>query len=129
MSKVQELQNQYQRNIALLEEILDYEPTNIVMEAALVRFENTVEVSWKFLKAVLRQDYGVECASPKTCIREAYKNDLIPYDETWLALIDKRNNLTHMYDVRIAKDVYNQLPEILPTLKELEHLAKNQESR
>jgi nucleotidyltransferase substrate binding protein (TIGR01987 family) len=123
MSKRHGLEAQYQRNIALIEEILEYEATNIVMEAALVRFENTVEVSWKLLKTILLEDYGVNCASPKQCLREAYANNLISYNDTWLKLIDRRNQLTHMYDSSVAQSVYRELPHVIPTLKELEYLT------
>ncbi|MDI6765807.1 MAG: nucleotidyltransferase substrate binding protein [Bacteroidota bacterium] len=41
-------------------------------DSAIKRFEFTVELAWKSLQMVLREE-GIPCRSPKECLRKAYE--------------------------------------------------------
>ena len=41
-------------------------------DSAIQRFEFTVEIFWKCLKAYLKEREGIDCRSPKSCIREFF---------------------------------------------------------
>jgi len=123
MMKRERLAEQYKRNITKIETIRTYEPTRVVTDAAVFRFRVGVRSACALLTLILRQDYGVECESYKQCLREAYANGLIPYNEMWLHIVDTHNALQHTYTESASASLYQDLPDILPTLKELEYLT------
>jgi nucleotidyltransferase substrate binding protein (TIGR01987 family) len=65
------------------------------------------------LKAFLESRLGVVCHSPKGCFREAFKQQLIPYDDAWLEYVDMRNETTHTYNEDLAEELFTTLPEAL----------------
>ncbi|MDH4152349.1 MAG: nucleotidyltransferase substrate binding protein [Nitrospira sp.] len=62
---------------------------------------------------------GLDCQSPKGCLKLAYKNHWISDEAGWLAMLEDRNRTAHTYDETLAKDVYRRLPEHLPLLQAL----------
>jgi nucleotidyltransferase substrate binding protein (TIGR01987 family) len=42
-------------------------------DSLIQRFEFSVELLWKLLKVYLEYFYGIQCNSPKGCVKEAYK--------------------------------------------------------
>jgi len=81
-----------------------------LIEITTKRFEYTYEALWKTLKEILRLR-GLECNSPKSCFKEAFKEGLIPeeYEETFFYMILLRNRLVHIYDETMAKEIYAEL--------------------
>jgi nucleotidyltransferase substrate binding protein (TIGR01987 family) len=75
-------------------------------------FEYTVESVWKCLQLYLLQREGIECYSPKSCLREAKNAGLLDEGETVRALemIDDRNLTAHTYHEEIADAIYRKLP-------------------
>jgi nucleotidyltransferase substrate binding protein (TIGR01987 family) len=47
-------------------------PDDIVMDGTIQRFEFTFELFWKTLRRFLQQE-GVDTASPKSTLRQAYR--------------------------------------------------------
>ena len=94
-----------------LQEVLNEPYSKIARDAAIQRFEYTVEVMWKCLQLFLREREGIECYSPKTCLREAGSVGLIDEDETIKALemIDDRNLTSHTYHEELAETIYRRL--------------------
>ncbi len=82
----------------------------IVRDATLQRFEYTVELFWKTLQAWLFTIEGIECASPKKCIRTAASLQLLdtPETEEALQMIDDRNLISHSYLEEIAMQIYGR---------------------
>jgi nucleotidyltransferase substrate binding protein (TIGR01987 family) len=91
-----------------------------VRDSAIQRFEFCVDLSWKTLKTVLKDKHGIECASPKGCVREAFAVGIITEDDPfWLTMIELRNLSAHTYNEETAVLLYEQLPEALKHFEQL----------
>lgn len=84
-------------------------------DAAIQRFEFTIELSWKTSMKIL----GSTTLAAKVAIREMARNDLINDPEAWLKFIDGRNETSHSYDEDIAQKVYSLILNFLPFSKKL----------
>ena len=94
------------------------EENDIVRDSAIQRFEFTYDIFWKMLKSFLEEKHGVHCVSPKTCFMEAGTKGVLS-SEVWIKITDLRNQTVHTYDEKIAKSVYQKLPEILIEFKKM----------
>jgi nucleotidyltransferase substrate binding protein (TIGR01987 family) len=83
-----------------------------LIEITSKRFEYTYEAFWKTIKEFLRLR-GLECNSPKSCFKEVFKEGIIPedYENIFFKMIILRNQLIHVYDEEIAKDIYLKLKD------------------
>ena len=81
----------------------------INVEVTAKRFEYTFEALWKTLKLFLSEEKGLECNSPMDCLKSAYQVGLIPdkYEQDFIAMIRKRNEIVHIYNESIAKEIYD----------------------
>lgn len=125
MTKFEALKKQYQAVVERLKEILEKEKNDINRDSAIKRFELTFDLSWKVVKAFLEEEKGITCVSPKGCFREAYRQDLIDYDDFWLKMTDWRNEAVHTYSEKFADVLYKKLPETLKRFLFLEKKIKN----
>lgn len=107
-----------------LKEATKAPPTQLNKDATLQRFEFTFELSWKAIQAYMR-DQGLDCLSPKSCIREAARLGLIANPKTWLEFLEARNLIAHTYNQRVANKIYKKA---LKFPQEVENLLKNLES-
>lgn len=124
MSKLESVMKQFEKAIVRLEEVLNIPETEIVRDSAIQRFEFTLDLSWKTVKAFLEEKKGIVCASPKECFREAYRQGIIGYEEDWLKLVDMRNETVHTYNEEIAERIYRELPNSLKHFMALLVLVK-----
>ena len=68
---------------------------------------------------------GSEASSPRSSIREGWKQGLIDSAEKWLDMLEKRNLSSHTYNETTAMDVYNCIiGEYLDLLSALENKIK-----
>lgn len=65
------------------------------------------------------RDEGLNCQSPKGCLRIAFKTSWIEDEQGWLAMLDDPNRALHTYDEDLAKAVFRRLPNYLPLLNSL----------
>ena len=107
-----------------LKEAIKAKPTQLNKDATLQRFEFTFELSWKTMQAYIR-DQGLDCLSPKSCIREAARLGLIENPKTWLEFLEARNLIAHTYNQKMANRIYKKA---LKFPKEVERLLENLES-
>jgi len=107
-----------------LSEILKAEKTVANRDAAIQRFEYTTEALWKCLQTYLKEKEGIECYSPKSCLRETKAVGLLDEAETLLGLqmIDDRNMTSHAYHEEVALKIFEKLPQYS---KLMEHLIDN----
>lgn len=119
MSKLDAVLIQFQATLTRLDEVLKQEKNEFMRDAAIKRFEFTFDLSWKLIKASLDELSGIICASPKACIREAYKQSLIEYDDRWLEMTDDRNKTAHLYREEMADEIYGKLGYYLPLFRSL----------
>lgn len=113
MTKLDATTAQFERAFKRLEEVLGIPKTDIVRDSAIQRFEFTLDLSWKMVKALLETRHGISCNSPKDCFREAYRQGLISYDDAWVKLVDLRNETAHTYNEETAERIYKELPNAL----------------
>lgn len=98
----------------------------IYIDAMILRFKFCTELSWKLLKKYLEQEKFGEYYSPKSVIKEAFKQNLLPDGEIWLDILDDRNLTSHTYDEitanRIRDNIINkyiyQFDKLLSIMKE-----------
>lgn len=105
--------------IVRLTEALKAPETDLSRDAAIQRFEFCFELAWKVIQEQARTE-GLDCQSPKGCLKLAYKNGWIGDESGWLAMLEDRNRTAHTYDETLAKDVYRRLATHLPLLQALD---------
>lgn len=98
--------------------------SDITRDSAIQRFEFTLDLSWKMVKAFLEDKKGIICVSPKECFREAYRQGLIEYSDEWIKFVDMRNETVHTYKEEVAEKIYNSLPEAVKHFKILLNAVK-----
>ena len=124
MSKNEAQIAQFEKTVNNLKQVLDRLETAgpdhaVFRDSAIQRFEIAFDVCWKTLKERLRQDYGVETASPKKVFQEAFKQELIENDTVWIAMTDLRNETAHAYNEKFAENLLSELPRIQLALEQL----------
>jgi len=113
MTKLESLKEDFKKILIKLEEVLNLEKTDINRDSAIQRFEIAVDLGWKTLKSYLEESKGIICKSPKGCLREAFSQGIIDYDDYWIKIVDFRNQTTYIYNEKFANKIYNELPKIL----------------
>ncbi len=108
----------FKKTIARLEEAVSLEKTEIVRDSAIKRFELCFDLAWKCIKSYARRE-GIECNSPRSCLKVAFQLNLISYDENWLKMLDDRNLAVHIYREEYAEELYSRLSLYEGLLKEL----------
>ena len=88
----------------------DADSDDMYLDATIQRFEFCFELAWKLMKAVLGYE-GIEANSPRSCIREGWKQGLISNAEAWLEMMEKRNLSAHTYDENAAREIYHDVKE------------------
>ena len=88
----------------------DADADDMYLDATIQRFEFCFELAWKLMKAVLEYE-GIEANSPRSCIREGWKQGLISNAEAWLEMMEKRNLSSHTYDENVAREIYHDVKE------------------
>ena len=126
LSKYGSLRADFQSGLLRLEEVLRMEKNSVVRDSAIQRFEFTLDLAWKTVKAYLEEQKGVVCRSPKDCLRQAFSQGLIEYDDFWLAMVDLRNETAHIYKEETAEAVYAKLPACLEKFQQLRKKLENQ---
>ncbi|MGA8164407.1 MAG: nucleotidyltransferase substrate binding protein [Waddliaceae bacterium] len=95
--------------------------------AGLVQsFEFTFELAWKTLKDYL-EIQGLVVPYPREVIKQSFTTNLIEDGHLWIAMLDKRNELTHTYNEEqskravklIREDYFPALEQVYTKLKEL----------
>jgi nucleotidyltransferase substrate binding protein (TIGR01987 family) len=111
----------FRKALVSLEEILRHEPSVIVRDATIQRFEYTTEAAWKALKHFLSEHEGVDCSTPKSCIRAAFQAALLTEEqtETFLCMIDDRNLASHTYVEAVAQRIAASIPKYARLLRDL----------
>jgi nucleotidyltransferase substrate binding protein (TIGR01987 family) len=87
--------------------LFDFLSEELIIEVATKRFEYTFEALWKTIKEYLRIE-GLICSTPLQCFKEAFKREIIEekYEDLLFEMIDKRNQIVHIYGLQEAKDIY-----------------------
>lgn len=113
MERLRQRLHAAQQALGTLEELAFLaQPSRVERDAAIQRFEYTVEATWKAAQLRLAHDYGVESASPKPVIRNCAQNGVLCEDDARLAMdmIDDRNLTAHTYNEALAIAIFSRLP-------------------
>ena len=98
----------FKKAVLKLEEVLNLEKTEVIRDSAIKRFELCFDLAWKCIKSYARKE-GVECFSPRSCLKTAFQLKLIKYDDVWLRMLDDCNLTVHIYKEKYAEEVYSIL--------------------
>jgi len=113
----------FKKAVDNLKEVLDLKKTEIIRDSAIKRFELCFDLAWKCVKNYAKSQ-GIECYSPKECLKTAFQLKLIDYEEKWLQVIEDRNLTVHLYKKEQAEQVYSKLPEHLKLFQGLLNTLK-----
>jgi nucleotidyltransferase substrate binding protein (TIGR01987 family) len=94
-------------------EVLQLEnPSSIVRDAAIQRFEFSYEACWKTGKQYLYDVEGLDIGSPKGVIRSFREVGIFSDNETIHALkmVDDRNLTVHTYNEELSVEIFKKLP-------------------
>ena len=110
MKRFEERQSDYKKALLKLKEALQEEPTEIVIDGILHRYEFTFELAWKTIKDYLEY-MGIvnKVGSPRENIQLAYQQDIINDGELWIEMMLSRNSLSHLYDEETSRKIYNDI--------------------
>lgn len=103
------------KSLTSLQEILSTPYSPIIRDAALLRFNRSVEIFYRLLKDYLCVHEGFVCDLYKPCMRTAFRVGLMDEEETVQALemIDQREeigNITeHVNFEEVAEEIYWQI--------------------
>ena len=87
------------------------------IDAAIQRFEFTIELFWKLLKRIIA-NHGVQVTYPKDIRKEAYAGKLIDDETIWRKMLEDRNLTSHTYNEELADDVYNHIKAYYPVMQQ-----------
>jgi len=105
MTKLKSLIEGLKKANRRLKEATALKPTRIHKDATIQRFEFTFELAWKTIQAYVR-DQGFDCKSPKSCIREGARLEIIDNPEDWFEFLRQRNLVAHTYNEKMADRIY-----------------------
>jgi nucleotidyltransferase substrate binding protein (TIGR01987 family) len=108
--KVENFKKAFQR----LKEASEKAKTDIEIDGTIQRFEFTFELAWKAIKYILEQE-GLQCYSPKNCLKEAFSANLIENERTWLNMLGDRNLSVHIYDEKISREIFERIKTLYIT--------------
>lgn len=108
---MQKFDNYKNANQRLKEAITDYEELKnmTVRDGVIQRFEITTELAWKTVKEFMESEGNLEVHGPKGVMKEAFAQKLVEDERGWLQIIKDRNASSHIYDEKLANEIYNNI--------------------
>ena len=91
---------------------------DLIKAGSIQYFEFCFELAWKSIK-VLSMRFGVECHSPRSCLKTAFQQGWLDDELLWLEMLDARNRMAHTYHAEDALVVYDRLPSFLKAMQAL----------
>jgi len=106
------LEESYDRSL----DLIGKEAFSFYRDSTIQRFEFTLEIAWKSIKAFLVEEEGIECRSPKSCIREFFATGHLDATDIqiMLEMVDNRNLATHTYHEALADEIFSDIKAYLP---------------
>jgi len=88
-------------------------------DAAILRFQYSLEALWKAAQHLLREREGIETGSPKQTIRACQEAGIVDADlaHRALVIVDDRNLTVHTYNESLAVQLVARLPAHVEALR------------
>jgi len=103
--------NNFESALQRLNEALEKAKDDLHKDGVIQRFEFTVELLWKTLKEILKYK-GIECYSPRDCIKLSFKTEIIDDDEILFDMLEDRNRSSHIYDQKLSDEIFQRIKEV-----------------
>ncbi|MCL4377988.1 MAG: nucleotidyltransferase substrate binding protein, partial [Actinobacteria bacterium] len=107
MTKLQNLIKDLTNASERLREAARLKFTPINRDAVIQRFEFCFELSWKVLQEYIK-DQGLDCKSPRNCLRIAAELNLITNLKNWFDYLEARNLIAHTYNESLSNRIYKK---------------------
>lgn len=114
---IDRLKEAYQKSI----DRVNAENYTFFRDSCIQRFEFTVEILWKTVKQFLLIKEGIDCRSPKGCIKELFSAGYVSEEEakTLLSMIDDRNMTFHTYHEEVAEKIFNDIKRYIMLIEKV----------
>ncbi len=101
----------FEKALNRLKQAVEIAQDELDKDGVIQRFEFTIELLWKTLKAILEYN-GRECSTPRNCIKEAFKADIISDDDMILDMMEDRNLSSHVYDEKTSDEIFRRIKDV-----------------
>jgi nucleotidyltransferase substrate binding protein (TIGR01987 family) len=101
----------FEKALSRLEEGVKEAKNELDKDGVIQRFEFTIELLWKALRAILLYQ-GIECYSPRSCVKEAFRANIIEDDEVILDMIEDRNISSHVYNEEKSNELFERIKNV-----------------
>ena len=127
MKRFNERKEEYNKAVDRLKEALKHEPDDVVIDGILHRFEFTFELAWKTIKDYVEyQGISEKTGSPREVIQIGFKQGIISDGEAWISMMLSRNSLSHLYDEKTSREIYEKIKtEYVKLFTELKEKFEN----
>lgn len=113
--------NTFCKSLKNLEKSKKADPkADFVLEATVLNYSLTFDISWKVMKDILIKKMGVldfAVGSPRETLQQAFVNGMID-DDRWMQMLKIRNQLAHDYDGTFAAGKFEDIINVYFTLFE-----------
>lgn len=111
INKIKDKMAELEKAVGRLKESLerDYAKDDIVIDAAIQRFEFTYELSWKLMKTYLEYVGNMEGSNPRSAIQQSFREGIITDGELWIQMLHDRNLTVYTYDEATALMIFNHI--------------------
>ena len=112
MKRLNERYQDYEKALKRLKEAFLEQPTPLIIDGTLQRYEFTFELAWKTMKDYLEYN-GISdnIASPRNIIQSAFQSRIIKNGDIWIEMMLARNELSHLYDEDKSREIYNNIKD------------------
>ena len=110
MKRYEERFKDFDKALKKLKEAFLEEPTEIIIDGTLQRYEFTFELAWKTIKDYLEYNGIVDnVSSPRNVIQQAFQSKIIKNADIWIQMMLDRNILSHLYDEMKSREIYDNI--------------------
>ena len=108
MTRFEQRKQDFYKAFNKLKEAVPQGDSDIIIDGILHRFEFTFELAWKTIKDYLEYlGFINKIGSPREIIQNGYKQGIIKDGEKWIKMMLSRNSLSHIYDEKSSREIYD----------------------
>lgn len=99
---------------------------SLIKEGIIQRFEFTHELAWKVMKDFLQYEGIQNITGSRSATKEAFNKGLLTNGQTWMDMIESRNNTVHTYNEEILEIEFRKIvKEYLPLFEAFRKIMKS----